>query len=275
MNIYYTFIKYCNRFLRTIRTHFVLFCFSLFLGLGPFIFLYVIDKNKFTASFTVVYDELARKVYGDRIQKLNMLVRQNQDKKISELLRVDYKTASALLDVQGKNILGEELSKDMNTDRIPFIIKLTVNDSSTIRNLQKGIVDFLDIGNEYLLTRKTLKLAEVDDELNFINDQLSLMDSLKRKNYNESINFNKEDKDKKTVNSQGSLFDFSYEMYKKKQELLKKQKMPAGVQVIDDAFVSANAGKPLLLMLAVGAICGLLVFVLMIGFVLPVANYRD
>lgn len=274
MNLYHSFIKYCSRFLHSIKKHSLLFIFSLLLGLSPFIFLYVISEKRYKATFTVVYDELVRKIYGDRLLKLNLLIKQHQYSKISDLLKVSKQDASSLVDLEGKNILGEELSKDMNADKIPFTIKLIVTDSAVIPRLQNGIVEFLDEGNEYLSTRKNLKISEINDELQFINNQLELMDSLKRRHYNESINIKKEDKGT-VVNAQGSLFDFSYELYKKKEELVKKQKMPEGIQVIDDAFVSDRANKPFLLYLALGILSGLILYIIIVAFLIPVLNYKD
>lgn len=274
MSLYHSLIKYCSRVLHSIKKRSGLFILSMLIGLGPFIFLYAISEQKYKASFTVVYDELVRKIYGDRLQKLNLLIKQHQYSKVSELLKINIQDAGSLVDLEGKNILGEELSKDMNTDKIPFTIKLIVKDSAAIPRIQSGIVEFLDEGNKYLSARKNLKIGEINDELEFINNQLNLMDSLKRRHYNENISFKKEDKGD-AVTAQGSLFDFSYELYKKKQELIRKQKMPAGIQVIDDAFVSDRADKSPLLYMTLGILSGLIIYLLILAIIIPVLNYKD
>jgi hypothetical protein len=242
------------------------------IGLTPFMLKYKNDIKGYEASFTVSYDELVRKIYGDRLLKINSLVKQKDYKRIASFLGVKENVAQSLLSVEGTNILGEELSKDMNTDRIPFIVNMTVRDSSHISALQNGIVVFLEYGNEYMSNKNKIKKKEIASEIGFIDEQLDIMDSVKRKLISESLSV---DKNKDGNNNSAPVFQFSYDLYKKKQDLLRKQEMPSTLQVVDDAIVSKSTNKSLILNLAGGIIAGCLIYIISIGFILPVINYKE
>lgn len=263
-NFYYSLIELLQKGLRAVKANFILLlcCIAAVLGL---LSLYNVPKsNQFKASFTVAYDDLVRKIYGDRLYKINLLVKRGDFGKVAYYLSVDKQTASTLRSVVGKNILGDDLTQDMNTDRIPFVIKIEVTDSSTISKLQAGLVSFLEEGNAYSSTKKSLKIKEIDDELQFINDQLRMMDSLKRK-FNDGAVTSSTDANGSPTN----IYDFSYELYNKKKELLRKKSMPGTIQVIDDAIVAQASGFSVVLVIILSIVIGFFLFLFIILFIKP------
>lgn len=230
------------------------------------------NHGQYKATFTVAYDELFRKIYGDRLMKINQLIKIHKTDKIATLLGVDIKYAKALNKVEGKNILGEDLSKDLNTDHIPFIVNITVDDSSSVIKLQNGIVNYLETGNEFFAERKKTRVLETVDELSYIDAQLKIIDSLNRLGGERIVPIKKKDGG---LSEDGSLFSFSYELFKRKQELLRKQRSPSGLLVVDDAIVSAATNRSMLFTLAAGSLIGLLFFAIISGIIIPVLRYKD
>lgn len=273
-NLYTRFIIVAHGFLFGVRKHIALFILSMLIGVAPFVVYYAMTQGTYKASFTVVYDDLVRKIYGDRLEKLNTLISQDQTKHVATLLNVPQATANSIVKIQGTNILGEDLTKDLNTDKIPFVVKFVVRDKKYIDDVQQGIVNFLESGNDYMVNRKSLRNEEINDELRYIDNQLNLIDSVKRIEYNSTIN-NPSEAKKDQITGNGSLFEFSYQLYKKKQELLKKQKAPGTIQVIDDAIVSTNANKPLGLLIVLGVIAGFVVYIILVTLVVPVFTYKE
>ncbi|MBS1772521.1 MAG: hypothetical protein JST82_06665 [Bacteroidetes bacterium] len=277
-NLYYKLIKFLHSIIVSIRHHFILFIVCMAIGIGLMLFKNFNDAKLYKATFTVAYDELFRKIYGDRLEKINSLVQKDNYKKIADLLKLDEQTVSALKNIEGKNILGEDLDKDLNTDQIPFIIELVVNDSSAITKIQDSVVSFLETGNDFLSKRKKIKLQEIDEELTWINQQLYMLDSINRTGKSEtvSISISKGSKQSntpdKTVNS---LYEFSYELYKRKQELLRKQRMPQSLLIVDDAIVSVKNKKPAILMVIVGGFIGFFLYSLFAGLILPVFKFKE
>lgn len=263
-SFYHSIIELLQKGFRAVRSNFILLlcCIAAILGL---LSLYNVPKsNQFKASFTVAYDDLVRKIYGDRLYKINLLVTRGDFEKVAYYLSVDKQTASKLRSVKGKNILGDDLTQDMNTDRIPFVIKIEVTDSSAISKIQAGLVSFLEEGNVYSATKKNLKIKEIDDELQFIEDQLRMMDSLKRK-FNDGATASSIDRNSSPTN----IYDFSYELYNKKKELLRKKSMPGTIQVIDDAIVAQAGGLPTALFIILSIIVGFFLFAFIVLFIKP------
>ena len=164
------------------KKNFAIFLLAIIIPIATLSFLSLRKSNTYTASFTVVYEDLVRKIYGDRLEKLNTLLQSNNER-AAELLNLDIKIVETIEEVKGTNILGEDLSKDMNIDRIPFIINITVTDTSKITEIQNGILSFLENSNSYLMEKRNLKISEIKDEIAFISTQLEMMDTLKRKYY--------------------------------------------------------------------------------------------
>lgn len=263
-NFYYSLIELLRQGLRIVRANFILLLCCIAGALGLLSLYNVPKSNQFKASFTVAYDDLVRKIYGDRLYKINLLVKRGDFDKVAYYLTVDKQTASTLRSVKGKNILGEDLTQDMNTDRIPFVIKIEVTDSSAISRLQAGLVSFLEEGNAYSSTRKNLKIKEIDDELLFINDQLRMMDSLKRKFNDGAVASSTDGKGSPT-----NIYDFSYELYNKKKELLRKKSMPGTIQVIDDAIVAQASGFSVVLIILMSIVIGFFLFLFVVLFIKP------
>ncbi len=165
---------------------------------------------------------------------------------------------------------------DMNTDKIPFVVTININDTSYIKEIQDGIISYLETGNEYLIEKRRLRKAEIASELAFITEQLALMDTFKR-TYNNSSSGSQSDKTSSDAGAGtgGSIYQLSYELYKKKQELLKKQEMPLNLYVIDDAIVPVKNSKSYVLVVAAGLFIGFIVYLLLAYFVLPVVRYKE
>ena len=274
VKFYYSLISILRFCIAHVRRHLLLFISCIFIVTAA-IYLKIngIGKQHYNISFTVSYEELARKIYGDRLEKINTLISNHDYNKVVTYLHVDRTIAKSLLRVRGKNILGEDLTEDMNLEKIPFVITMTLKDTNAVTQLQNGIVNYLETGTPYLVSKKAIKMEEVDNEIAFIDKQLAMMDSLKRMYNNTSFTSNDAavaGGDDKTLVSAGSVYSFSYNLYKKRQELLRKKAMPNNLQIIDDAIVPEDAKEPLSLILLAGIVSGIVLYALIAGILIPI-----
>lgn len=274
-NFYYTLIKMLHGLLVSLRKNIVLFILCLAVGIVPLLLKNIKDGGAYKASFTIMFEELTRKIYGDRLSKLNALVQRDEMGKVATLLDIDKKTAQSIKSIEAKNILGEDLDKDLNTDRIPFIVEFVTKDSSLVLPIQKSIVKFLETGNEYMADRTRVKNLERSEELEFINNQLRVMDSLNRKGNFQTGNIGSTGTSSKSAEQSGATYDLSYELYKRKQELLRKERMPGTLMVLDDAIVSEEAKHSLFFVLIVGTAIGLFLYTALAAFIIPAFRYKD
>lgn len=272
-NFYHILIKMLHRLIVSLKKNIVLFILCLAVGIVPLFIKNMKDGNAYRASFTVMFEELTRKIYGDRLSKLNALVQRDEQAKVAMLLDVDKKMAMSIKSIEAKNILGEDLDKDLNTDRIPFIVEFVTKDSSQVLPLQKAIVKFLETGNEYMADRTRIKNLERNEELEFINNQLRVMDSLNRKGNFQTGSLTASAG--KASDQASQTYDLSYELYKRKQELLRKERMPGTLVVLDDAIVSEEAKHSLLFVLVVGTAIGLFIYTALVAFLIPAFRYKD
>lgn len=265
-SIYDKVILLLRGFYTDLKKHMAIFFSTVIVITGSLVLLNSIKSNTYKASFTVVYEELVRKVYGDRLHKIDNLLDKNKEKAYV-LLGLDKKVGSTLESIEATNILGEDLSKDLNVDKIPFIVNMYVNDSTHISKLQDAIIYYLENSNKYLIDKRNLKHKEIQSELDFINMQLDLMDSLKRKN-NKSTSAMASSS--ATAAEGGTVYQVSYELYKKKQELMKKKEMPLNLYVIDDAIAPVKTSKSYILIVAIGLILSMIVYMGIVYLLLPV-----
>lgn len=272
-NFYQTLIKMLHGLIVSLKKNIVLFILCMTIGIVPLFVKNMKDGNAYRASFTVMFEELTRKIYGDRLSKLNALVQRDEQAKVAMLLDVDKKMAMSIKSIEAKNILGEDLDKDLNTDRIPFIVEFVTKDSSQVLPLQKAIVKFLETGNEYMADRTRIKNLERNEELEFINNQLRVMDSLNRKGNFQTGSLTASAG--KASDQSSQAYDLSYELYKRKQELLRKERMPGTLMVLDDAIVSEEAKQSLLFVLVVGTAIGLFIYTALVAFLIPAFRYKD
>ncbi|RYD56862.1 MAG: hypothetical protein EOP56_10750 [Sphingobacteriales bacterium] len=270
---YYLVVHIFRAIILNIKKNIGLFLLCLLLPLAFFVASSISKKTVYTGTFTVMYDDLTRKIYGDRIEKLNELVRDNQHQTVSLLLGIKPEEAKRLREIKGKNILGQELTEDLNTDKIPFMVTIVASDSTGMIMIQDRLVEFLETGTQYLANRKALKAKEIQDELNFIDRQLAHIDSLERKmnSIGDIGGESAQDGDKGT----NSIFESSYELYKKKQELERRRSVPTTLHVVDDIIIPVKTKVSLVGAIAKGIIIGIFLYAIIVLLVIPVFRFRD
>lgn len=269
-NVYEQLIWALNKYITDMRRNMALLASCLVIFIGILVYINYKKSSVYKASFTVTYEDLTRKVYGDRLSKLNSLLENNRAK-AGALLSTSDGALKSLRKIEGKNILGEKLSEDLNTDRIPFVVSMYITDTAYVDELQSNILQFLESGNEYLSEKRQMKMNEYEQELKFINKQLSMMDSLKTVYNNEESTSSK-----KSSSADGgtTLYELSYTLYKRKQELNEKLTMPKNLYVIDDAIVTNQSHKSYIVMTLLGLIIGLVVYTILAYIVVPAVRYK-
>lgn len=221
----------------------------------------------YRSSFTVAYDELIRKVYGDRLAKLNVLVERGQHKRVADLLSVDEKVTVNIRGIEGVNIIGEQLVNDLNTDTIPFIVNLYMTDTIGVNSVQYGIVSYLESGNKHVEELKEHRKKQIAEELTYVERQLLLLDSTKR-SLAENI-------DSKTGSrSLVSIYDLSYGLYKKKQDLQEKLATPSTLHIIDEATISLSKGSSYFKLGIFGLLIGVLLYLMIQYLLKPAISYK-
>jgi len=93
---------------------------------------------------TLSYVHLEKKIYGDMLLDLNRAVDQGELSEVPGFTDVSEGTIEALVEVRGVNIKGEPLSEDLSAERVPFYLKLEMQDKDHLDELESAILTFLD-----------------------------------------------------------------------------------------------------------------------------------
>lgn len=117
------------------------------------------------------------------------------------------------------------------------------------------------------------------EELDYINKQLSTIDTVYKKSGSAEplpvAQSKPSDNSAASEQADNSLIEFSYTLYKRKQELMRKQRMPQNLLIIDDAIVSVQKKRSTLIMIAAGGVIGFIFYALIAGIILPAIRFRE
>jgi LPS O-antigen subunit length determinant protein (WzzB/FepE family) len=131
----------------------------------------------YEAEMTVSYVHYEKKIYADMLRKLDMLIKSGDEQALAERLNMPASDAKALRSVTGMNIRDEDLVTDLSTEKIPFYIKVKVTDPGILGSLQPAIVNYLN-NTEYIRDRLDYMLKRSQQDLNFLERRLAIVDSL-------------------------------------------------------------------------------------------------
>lgn len=274
-NLYDKLINLLRSFYADLRQGFALLTTVAIIVTGVLLLVNYWKSSTYKSSFTVVYEDLVRKVYGDKLDKLDLLLK-NDKPKAQSLMNISDEAISSLKEIQATNILGEPLSEDMNVDKIPFVVELYTQDTAYVHEIQKGVLYYLETGNKYLKEKRRLKTKEIAEELQFIEEQLKLMEELKKTLKSPIVRFGikqeKSEKSESSTDNSGSVYEASYELYKKKQELLKKKELPLNLYVIDDAIVPIKNSKSNIMIVIFSLVISMIIYTVLRYLILPVVR---
>ena len=143
-------------------------------------------SSYYKASMIVNSSGTTLKVYGQMLNNLNTLVGSGAYDLLSKALHVDGETARKLTSIEGTNMDGMDLRKDSSTRTSnPFIIQMSILDAGVADSLGNAVIYYFN-NNGYLHQLKEGQVRLHKEKLEFLNRELSRMDSLKDA-YNRSL----------------------------------------------------------------------------------------
>lgn len=214
--------------------------------------IWFVKPKIYKAEMTVSYVHYEKKIYADMLQKLDMLVESKSYHSLSQLLGLPEEMVDKLRGIKGYNIRKEDLVEDLSTEKIPFYIVVEVIDISILDELQPAIVQYLD-GTEFIQDRLSYMEQKSEDELDFLEHRLAIVDSLGR------FLILQEDKmlSEKTV-SRMELLEETLAIYSKIQEIKGSLAFNLNIEVLDGFIANEKpAGKGILFWVIYGFLVGL------------------
>lgn len=213
--------------------------FSLF-----FIGILSLKSRSYQMVTTYVYGELHPKIFGDMLEKLNMLLDFGQVEKASELLKLSPEQAAKIQSIKATDVKGKPLVKNYAFRKEPMVVTVNLSDTMDDDSLKQAISYYLN-SNPFTAERLDLKIRLTREEIDFINFKLQTIDSVLTNLYARSDGAKIREGAVTIENSEGKnayeLLRISQEMLQQKGELESRLATPENVISIDNSLVLPKA----------------------------------
>lgn len=195
----------------------------------------LLGRHLYKVSMHVTQNELSKKIFADKIQTLNELVKSRSYQTLAANLHVSPAMARNISLVETFNLFDVPLEKDTSSAGA-FCVKFELFDNQHLDSLQNGMLQYLN-DVEYIRQVKQARLKAYTEKLRFLDSQIAQLDSFKV-NYasfmaqkgNASINLvtNK--------NDVSELFKESNDMMREKQYIIEQLAVHQEVVYLLDGF---------------------------------------
>lgn len=183
--IWQTLIAFLLFCLREMRQRWMLFILMTIAGYSVGRFMTGTKPPIFETGQALTFNELHKKTYGEMVVLLNVYIEQQQVNRLEEVLQISEPAARSMLYVKALNVAGSPLHEDYSMEKLPFYIKTGLNDTGYFREINRGMLSYLQ-NNTYSSSRRKVKIENATQKINYITHQLNILDSLKR-NYGSAL----------------------------------------------------------------------------------------
>jgi len=220
------------------------------LGFGYYYSSKKIFQNKMLISSEILTESYCKSL----IEDANRLIREGNYKLLSEQLGVTEEVANEISSIAIKSPLTNEIEIGKESDRKFFHITLEVYDQEALKDLQNGLISYLE-NNEFVKTRVNQKKDYLKQTISKLEEEIKDLEILKSDVYSgeffKKINGNAEF-DPTTINSK------IIELTKEKITLQHDLELANSVHVVEGFTKFQKPSKPKLsLSLVAGSLVGL------------------
>lgn len=195
----------------------------------------MLGRHLYKVSMHVTQSEISKKIFADKIQTLNDLIKSRSYEVLAKDLRISPAMARHINLVEAFNLFDVPLQKDTSSAGA-FCVKLELLDNKGLDSLQNGLLQYLN-DVEYIRQVKQARLQVYKEKLKFLDSQIAQLDSFKvsytsfmAQKGSASINLvaNK--------NDVSELFKESNDMMREKQYILEQLAVHQDVVYLLDGF---------------------------------------
>jgi hypothetical protein len=157
----------------------VLIGLFLLFGIGAGTLLYYIATPVYKASMTLTSNVLSNDYCSDRIEDLQLVVKDRSYSLLAKKLQISQSTAEKIKMIAYAEIYEpDEKERDSIIIGIPFKVKLEVIDPVVIDSLQTALLNYLE-NNEYSLARKKIRRESMEQMREKLGKEITQLDCLK------------------------------------------------------------------------------------------------
>lgn len=150
--------------------------------IGGGFFYQSIREPYFETEMACAYNNMHQKIYGEMVQKLELLAKSKSYHELSSILGLTVAEASTLKRFTPKNAVGSALYEDFTDNanlinRFPIYIQVRATDRNVYPKLQKGLLNYLN-ATPYRATRTKLESQIRNEKIWYLDRNISQIDSV-------------------------------------------------------------------------------------------------
>ena len=134
-------------------------------------------RSHYEAVSSYTYLHAPKKVYGDMLYDLQLLVEAQQSELVSGMLGVGENASRSLRSIGATNLINKPLHEDYTTKTVPFYIHVKVDSDEYLTEIQNGITAFLN-SNSFAKKKESERIKVEQRKLEELNFQVGFVDSL-------------------------------------------------------------------------------------------------
>jgi hypothetical protein len=162
---------------RALRKYFIpaLIVFLLVTGYGYY--KYSNARKLYRSEMVCEFNNLSKKVYGEMVQRLDILAKSQSYKALASYLKIPVDQAKEIVSIEGTNMEGSLLREDITTTRSPIYFKVVATSNEVFAPLQNGLLEYLNSNSPFRLQRNVMETERLNHKIEFLKNDIALVDT--------------------------------------------------------------------------------------------------
>ena len=162
----------------TLIRRYIILILLLAVGFGSLAFYQYKYLRSYTARASFVYIESQKRIYGEMIDKLQLMIKTGSYNQVAKSLNLPLSQAQTIVGLNAVNGQGPKLSEDVTENTKLFYIDVTATNNQVFDTLQSALEYYLN--NNVFIKRKMIYNKErIGNDIAYMKQELIRLDSLK------------------------------------------------------------------------------------------------
>lgn len=130
----------------------------------------------YQAEMSVSYVYVPKKIYGDMVDKLNVLLKKKDFKTLSITLNFPEEQLKEVIKFNAQSIYRSNLSSDYTPKDDPFYLTVQMKKPIELKKLEDGLINYFN-SPSYIQERLTISRNDALSEISFLEGKLKVLES--------------------------------------------------------------------------------------------------
>lgn len=139
---------------------------------------YYVTKPYYSSSMTLMLANIRNEFIEDQLNKLSLMIDENNFEAVAERLDVSTQTASQIKAMHFSNLDQNRIEEDSILTGSPFRIELSLYDRNLFDSMEPALTSYLE-NNRYFAKQKMIKQRQVESIISKLEEELISIDSMK------------------------------------------------------------------------------------------------